>query len=639
MTYKVSQLYEKQKQENEIVIRSVQEKNTANEKEVKMAIGDVREYRNEITLLQNQLQELQLAYSKLLIKNQIPTGDIRESIVKLDMSKCTGCSACYNSCPVNAIIMKENENGFIVPEVVREKCRNCGYCSAVCPQLNLRLRNSEKTVCLAVMASDDFRIVSSSGGVFPVLAEYVLDRDGYVCGAVWTENWEVEHQIIDSRMDISKIQESKYVQSNINKIYVQIERLLKNNQYVLFTGTPCQVDGLNHYLKKEYEKLITMDILCHGVPSQKAFESYLSSKYEGRKIKRILFRDKRVNGWGAYTTIEFEDGYKIQMNLQNCMWIMNYLRFNMNRDSCYECPYTSTRRVGDFTVGDFWGIEKYYPAFTDGKGTSVLTLNNQKAIEIYNQINTCFKLKEWLPIEYSIERNSSWIKKTKMPIERQIFLESMKTKNYCEAAEDAMYHNKTYDIGVVGWWYYYNYGSILTYFALNRALVRMGYSVLMIHHSNNGNKMSNLTGCFPETFIKKYCNISHFYTSEDMHLLNNRCRAFISGSDQLWNPYCEGAAGKEFFLDFADDEHLKLTYAASLGNTMEANDEFKDKYAPLAQRFAGVSVRENSGIEGCKTIYGIEAVKVCDPVFLCEKSEFENLAQKSKLNLKEKNIC
>ena len=634
MTYTVEQLYKKQNKKNLFLNRIIEIQKR--DKSYQVALGDVKEYRKEISKLEEQIQWLQRENALEKIRNQKPNGDISKSIIQLPKDLCSGCGACDNACPINAINMEEDEYGFLYPSVDREKCRNCGYCANVCPRLNLRYKNSEKKFCLAVMADDKTRKNSSSGGVFQILAEYVLDKQGYVCGAVWNENWGVEHILTDKKEEILKMQGSKYLQSNINKIYQKIETILRTGKYVLFSGTPCEVDGLLHFLGKDYENLISMDILCHGVPSQKTFLKYLESEYKNRTIKNIYFRDKRQAGWGSYTTIEFADGTSINMNTMNDMWMTAFLNLYMHRDSCYHCAYTKTRRVGDFTAGDFWGIGNYYPQYNDGKGTSVLTLNNEKAVSIFEEIKERFKLKEWMHIENSIPANSAWVKNKIEPKKRKVFLDALQTGDYCEELENVLYDKKVWDIGIVGWWYYYNYGSILTYFALNRALRKMGHTVLMIHHTNNGPRASKLANAFPENFIKKYCDISHFYNDENMRLLNKRCKAFISGSDQLWNPLCEKDAGKEFFLDFADDEHVKLSYASSLGNETDASAEFKKKYAPMVQRFQGVSVRESMGIQACENIYGVKPKKVCDPVFLCDKNEFIELANNSALKLNSK---
>lgn len=606
------------------------------DKKMELVPKDIEELKKIILQQQEQIQQLQLENAKAIIKNNKYKKGIDKSIVRLDSKQCTGCSACYNACPINAIIMVEDERGFIVPKVDENKCRNCGYCSNICPALNPRFINSDKQYCLAIMAEDEIRKNSASGGVFPVLAEYIISIGGYVCGAIWNESFGVEHCIINRVEDIYKLQGSKYVQSSINKIYKDIEKLLQEDKFVLFTGTPCQVDALLHYLGRDYEKLYTMEILCEGVPSQKIFQDYLNTTFKGRKIANIKLRDKEDNGWGINNTVEFVDGTKQKMIMQNSMWFQGFLRFYLNRDSCYQCQYNKKRRVADLTAGDFWGISNFYAQYDDKKGTSVLTINSKKGETLYYKVNDRFKLKEWLPLEYSIKANGAWVVHMWKPPKRELFFEMIKDRNYCDALEETLYDKKVYDVGIVGWWYYYNYGSILTYFALNRALMKMGYSSLMIHHTNNSNKASKLEKAFPENFIKKYCSISHFYNENDMYLLNKRCRAFISGSDQLWNPLCEKAAGKEFFLDFVDDNHLKISYASSLGNSVTANQEFINKYAPLAQRFDAISVREEIGIEGCKKIYGVDAVKVCDPVFLCEKEEFENLAHNSKLQLENK---
>ena len=626
MTYSLLQLLNKQNSENLYLIRTLEKKSNEDVHETQKLYANIKEYEKQMFELQKKIKEINYNFAKLVTEIRHPNGSVSNSIVKLLPDKCTGCSACYNSCPVHAISMNINEEGFLYPKVDGEKCSNCGYCASVCPQLNFKIDNEKKKVCLAVKMNDEY-----SNSIFSVLADYVLKKEGYVCGAIWNNKFEVKHVITNRREELFQFYGPKYIQSNISDMYRKIEELLTEEKYVLFSGTPCQVDGLYHFLGVRYSTLLTVDILCRGIPSSKTFKNYLLSEAKECEISNISFRDYGVNGWGTNTEIKYTDGSEEQMSIQNCLWTNGYLRSYFNRDVCYNCPYSQSKRVGDFTTGNYWGITQTRPDLpSDAK---VLTLNSDKAKKVFNEISDKFTLKEWMPIESATKYNNGWTHSTAKPTQRDVFFYHIKEKSFIEAFEETVYGGKIFDIGIVGWWYYYNYGSILTYYALNRALVRMGYSVLMIHHTNNGSKPSRLANAFPENFIKKYCSISHFYSDNDVHLLNKRCRAFISGSDQLWNPKCERDAGKEFFLDFVDDNHLKLSYASSLGNTVDASKDFKEKYAPLAQRFAGVSVREEAGILGCKNIYGVDAVRVCDPVFLCETVEFEELARKSKENL------
>lgn len=195
-----------------------------------------------------------------------------------------------------------------------------------------------------------------------------------------------------------------------------------------------------------------------------------------------------------------------------------------------------------------------------------------------------------------------------------------------------------FDIGIVGWWYYYNYGSILTYLALCKALESKGYSVLMIRKI--GNEKSGLENQLPEKAINRYCTISKFYNEKTVKELNNLCKSFISGSDQMWNPNCEKDAGKQYFLDFVDEEHKKISYASSIGNSTDASNRYKVEYREYLQTFSAVSVREKYSIEYFKKIYGITPSHVCDPVFLCDKHVYLEIMEKSKIKLdKEYLLC
>ncbi len=190
-----------------------------------------------------------------------------------------------------------------------------------------------------------------------------------------------------------------------------------------------------------------------------------------------------------------------------------------------------------------------------------------------------------------------------------------------------------YDIGIVGWWYYFNYGSILTYLSLAKVLESKGYSVLMIRKITEG--ISDLEKMLPENAINRYCTISEFYSEETSKKLNDICKTFITGSDQMWNPLCEPDAGKQYFLDFVDDTNKKISYASSLGNALDASEDFKIEYQSYVKRFDAVSVRENCSIEACNKIYGVEPEQVCDPVFLCDREFYYELSTKSSMKVDE----
>ena len=212
-------------------------------------------------------------------------------------TECMGCHACFNKCPKQAIEMVEDEKGFKYPKVNKEKCIECGLCEKVCPIINNRKILNEPKAYAIINKKDEIREKSSSGGIFTLLAEYVIKNGGVVFGAAFDENWNVKHYYVEDIQDINIFRGSKYMQSIIGNTYKQAEEFLKDDRIVLFTGTPCQIEGLKAYLGKEYDKLYTQDIICHGVPSPKVhniYLEYLKKKFKANKIENISHRDKEV---------------------------------------------------------------------------------------------------------------------------------------------------------------------------------------------------------------------------------------------------------------------------------------------------------------------------------------------------------
>ena len=219
--------------------------------------------------------------------------------------ECCGCQACFNICPKNAIEMIEDNEGFKYPSINKEKCIKCGLCEKVCPYVN---EYSKKQILNESIAyggwnlNEEIRRISSSGGIFTAIAKYIIEKNGVVCGAIFDENLNVVHDIVDNLNDLKKMNGAKYVQSDMRDNLKKIKKYLDNGRLVLFSGTPCQVSGLNSYLNKEYNNLYTCDIVCHGVPSPKVFNKYKKEleKDNSSKISFINFRDK-ITGWKSYS--------------------------------------------------------------------------------------------------------------------------------------------------------------------------------------------------------------------------------------------------------------------------------------------------------------------------------------------------
>ena len=287
-------------------------------------------------------------------------------MLELDKNKCYGCTACYNICPKQAIVMEEDEKGFLYPKVIKEKCINCGLCENLCFKKQDEVL--EETVCYAVKNKDDLvKSKSSSGGAFSAFASQVLKQNGVVYGADYGKKFEVVHKRVTKEKELQDLRGSKYIQSNLDKIFTQVKADLKENKNVLFVGTPCQVYGLKKFLKKEEQvNLITMDLVCHGVPSPKIWKDYVKyiEKEYGGSLTQFTFRNKQ-EGWRGYHLLAKFNNNK-ESTSRKVYSFLNIFSSDMPlRESCYNCSFATTKRISDITIGDFWGVEKALPDFND----------------------------------------------------------------------------------------------------------------------------------------------------------------------------------------------------------------------------------------------------------------------------------
>lgn len=310
-----------------------------------------------------------------------------------DKKTCYGCRACEQSCPQAAIFMKEDGEGFLYPILESEKCTRCGVCSRVCPYTNNNITQEfEADVYALKNREQDVLMKSTSGGAFSVIADYVLERSGYVVGCVFDDKFSPIHIIAEDSEGIAPMRGSKYVQSDTGTTYTQVQKLLHEDKWVLYTGTPCEIAGLRSYLRKNYDKLITVDLVCHGVPSPGLFRKYLDNResFFGGKILEILFRDKKKYGQTSRGTIRFinrrgREKTKQISPLDDSYYFLFHQR-RINRMCCYSCKFAQEKRVGDFTIADFWGIEEVLPSFKSGGGVSLVLVNTTKGKKIFDSI-------------------------------------------------------------------------------------------------------------------------------------------------------------------------------------------------------------------------------------------------------------
>lgn len=329
-----------------------------------------------------------------------------EIILYNDKKDCCGCGACMNICPRSAIKMQVDEYGFIYPVIQQDLCVQCGACKMVCGYQNKPKVKAPKVVYAAASKNSGLLRKSASGGAFAVIAEAVLRNEGVVYGAALpmeNERLEPKHIRVNSQDKLILLQGSKYVQSEIGNTYSQAKRDLIQGKIVLFSGTPCQIAGLKKYLKKEYNNLITIDIICHGVPSKRLFQDFIDfhGKKLGGEITEFYFRDK-IKGQGMITRSVYQcEGQKRKEKVitgNSLSYVNLFLKSYTYRENCYSCPFASKERVGDLTVGDFWGFHEEYSSYdekqglSNGKGISCVLVNTDKGENILEQCKERFVL-------------------------------------------------------------------------------------------------------------------------------------------------------------------------------------------------------------------------------------------------------
>lgn len=555
---------------------------------------------------------------------------LENTILEIRENECTGCGACFNKCPANAIRMEENQEGFLFPRIDENTCIHCGLCLAACPLKKIDYNNSDNPECYAAYAPDNIRQDSSSGGIFVLMAKYILEAGGAVCGASYSEDYKyVEHIIISDVNDIRRLQSSKYVQSDTGKIYQKIERLLKADHYVLFTGCPCQVAGLYKYLGKEYPKLYTVDLVCHGVPSPKAYRKFVEQRIqEHGNIKYLSFRDKTTYGWTHSTVIKFEDGFEYKKYRTESSYMNGFLNLLTLRKSCGQCPFARIPRVGDVTLADFWNIDKYNKKYDDKKGTSIVLINNSKGKDLFEKVESEMKLYEAVPLEFALKNNAQLHSSSRLHPRRGRFYSLIDKYDFDKAIDYGI--NRRFDIGYVGWWYGLNYGSALTNYALHETLIGLGKTVLMLEWPMHQKPQGAIPDTHTRRFAKRHYDISLRYTYDELDRLNYHCESFVLGSDQLWNYYSVKDNGNYFFLDFVHPGKRKIAYATSFGHSHSFFPKERQlEISKLMQQFTAISVREKDGVDLCRDIFGVNAVQNLDPVFLCNTSSYDKAIKDS----------
>lgn len=552
-----------------------------------------------------------------------------KTIEQLDKKSCTGCGACCNICPTKAIHMVENREGFLEPVIDKSKCVNCGLCKKVCPQLKEDVCLNETNQVFGIRCNDSVRYNCSSGGVFGAIARWAVSNDGVVFGAAFSDDYKrVVHVKATNENELKKLYKSKYLQSDTGSIFTEVKKCLEASKSpVVFAGCPCQVSGLKSFLMKNYDNLITIDILCHGVVSPGAYEKFLNEFFGDvdSPIESVDFRSKEL-GWACNVVVVAKDGTK-RISPYNGDYFNAFLWGYSQRNVCFECKYANQKRIGDITIGDFWGIDKILPEINDNKGVSLVLCNTQKGFNVINKINNFVGIKKECDYDkmFNAVKDINWAlyKPGIKPMNRDVFFYRLsKGDTFSQAFRYAS--TGKYDVGIFGWWFedkWSNYGSTLTYYALMEYVSSLGLSVCMItspfHKRDNASE-----------FVRKHGYVmTETYPFSDFSKHNKNIDTFLIGSDQLWFYHCYKTWGHSLFLDFVDDDKKKISYATSFGHKdPKIPSEEIPVLKKLLERFEVLSVRELDGVEIMSNLFNLQAVQNVDPVFLCDIKNWQSIA-------------
>lgn len=538
-----------------------------------------------------------------------------ENITSIDKALCTGCGACYNKCPLNAITIEPDENGFFRPVVNEAECVSCGICYNTCPEIK-SVKETNKSQALAIWAKNE----SNGDTVLSILAESILNKSGIVFGARYSDDWLwVFHEGKEDLQELKQISTVKSVHSDTRRTFKEAKEKLDNGRAVLYSGTPCQIAGLYSFLGKDYDNLYTVEFACSGHSSVKAYQSFIKEYTNNKELGEV---DLNKNGQIA-TMVRFKDGTEKKSPVTDSRWYEGENGI-IKGARCYTCQYTGALRVADITIGQAMNLDKD----PSKKATTVL-VNTRKGRALLDEAGDKLFSKDILIEDAKLPEPGK-----KSP-DRSFFFSHLDSKGY----HKALWYGKgmRFDTGIVGWWFASNYGSSLTYYALAKILEGTGRKPIFIHVPKLDGTPWDKDAQQTIDFIGKRFRIANYRDMAHIHEVNSFCDSFMLGSDQMWTPLATHLVGYTFFLDFADLDKKKIAFSTSFGqDKFEADEKICQTAGDFLRRFDAISVREYTGVDICKNKFGVDAEQIIDPVFLCTKEDYDQLIKDIKIKLPKK---
>ena len=351
-----------------------------------------------------------------------------------NVKNCCGCWACENACPKQCITMTKDEEGFLYPQVNKDTCVDCGLCEKICPIINVKPEEKNTQHGYLLQIKDEYiRRESTSGGSFTAIASWVIKQGGVVYGAAFDySDYRVKHCAAMTLEELSRFRNSKYVQSEIGNTYKEIKRHLLDGRWVAMSGTPCQIEGLVHYLRKTYEKLLLIDVVCYGIPSPGLFSDYIAYMHKkiGGRFTKILFREKRLcYNYTSFSIFNEKSELDYHRGVESEQFMRSFFSDMNVRPSCYDCKFKKRYRVSDFTIWDCYDINMFSNNFDDN-GTNRVLVHSEKGMKVLEDIKEDVKLEEYPNLDYFIADEKAMVNSVPMPPKREKFFKDYETLEF-----------------------------------------------------------------------------------------------------------------------------------------------------------------------------------------------------------------